>query len=203
MSAECANYHAFCHECKQGSSFTFSHETTLSLVAKNLKRDFDATVNTRSSNWNDDEASEWSTVADDEEERDEDVVVEEKTRVDCHEIVGKSVFELPPDLVFEPCPICFENIDKMINVVVNRCGHAFHASCMFEALDHAPGCPMCRVQLVQDYDEESDGEEEEEEEDGEEEEEEEDEDEGSEGDDQRYNPYADDYDYDYRFSFRR
>ena len=116
----------------------------------------------------------WITITDEEEEEEQ---------VNCHEIIGAPAFDMPANVAIDPCAICFENIDQMINVVVNRCGHSFHASCMFEALEHGPGCPMCRCQLVQFVDsEEEDEDYEDEVEEGEEEDEDEDE-EGEEEDD--------------------
>jgi hypothetical protein len=52
----------------------------------------------------------------------------------------------------------------MINITVTECGHTFHASCVFKAMERTVDCPMCRHQLLEvpeeedededDYDEE-------------------------------------------------
>jgi hypothetical protein len=114
--------------------------------ARNLQPDFDD-EHVQNHDPDQDDDDDWITIVADDEEQEEqegDVV-----HINCHEITGKPVFCMPVDATIDPCAICFENIDQMVNVVVNRCGHAFHASCMFEALEHGPGCPMCRCQLVQ------------------------------------------------------
>jgi hypothetical protein len=36
----------------------------------------------------------------------------------------------------------------MVNVTVTTCGHAFHSSCAFKALENNDCCPMCRHQLL-------------------------------------------------------
>ncbi len=140
---------------------------------RNLQADFEKERHNNTEQEDDDDADDdddWVTITS-EDEAEDDRPVKQVVVVDCHEITGKAIFDMPTDTTIEPCPICFENIDQMINVVVNRCGHAFHASCMFEALEHAPGCPMCRCQLVQmvDYDDDSDFEADDEAEDDEEE----------------------------------
>jgi hypothetical protein len=48
--------------------------------------------------------------------------------------------------VFGDCPVCY---DPMIaaNITITRCGHIFHASCMFDAIIRKKTCPLCRTVL--------------------------------------------------------
>jgi len=106
-----------------------------------------------------------------EEKTDEEASCEEtETESEKKEISQPLVpplFALPCGFEFPDCPICFDSI-SMVNVTVTTCGHVFHSSCVFEALDHGDSCPMCRNKLidngeVQDGDEEEDGDEDEDE----------------------------------------
>jgi hypothetical protein len=79
-----------------------------------------------------------------------DNVEEEQEEVplcDCTEVIAKPLFEAPIKL--GECCICFEDME-MVNFMVTRCGHAFHASCMFRTLEMNDNCPMCRTQLIPD-----------------------------------------------------
>ena len=83
------------------------------------------------------------------------------------------LFEAPIEL--GECPICYEEL-KMIDFTVTKCGHTFHSSCVFKAMEQNVDCPMCRCQLIEvQEDEDEDEEDEDNEEDQEEEEEEEEE----------------------------
>jgi len=84
------------------------------------------------------------------------------------------LFEAPIPL--GECPICYEEL-KMIDFTVTKCGHTFHSSCVFKAMEQNVDCPMCRCQLLEVQEEEDEDEEGEEGEDQEEGDEEEDEDE--------------------------
>lgn len=68
------------------------------------------------------------------------------------------------EIAAEPCPICFEKIEDDLNITITTCGHKFHSSCIFTALERSDNCPLCRNQLVEmnvasDDDESDDGEE--------------------------------------------
>lgn len=45
------------------------------------------------------------------------------------------------------CSICYRDME-LINLTVTRCGHTFHASCLFQSFEYSPMCPICRTQLV-------------------------------------------------------
>jgi len=81
----------------------------------------------------------------------------EEPKVDVSKPLVEPLFALPCGFQFSECAICYEAID-MVNVTVTTCGHTFHSSCAFKALEHADCCPMCRHQLidepVEDEDEE-------------------------------------------------
>lgn len=83
------------------------------------------------------------------------------------------LFEAPIPL--GECPICYEEL-KMIDFTVTKCGHTFHSSCVFKAMEQNVDCPMCRCQLleIQEEEDEDDDEEGEEGEDQEEDQEDED-----------------------------
>ena len=88
----------------------------------------------------------------------------------------EALFEAPIPL--GECPICYEEL-KMIDFTVTKCGHTFHSSCVFKAMEQNVDCPMCRCQLleVQEYEESVD------EEEGEDQEDQEDDDDDSDDED--------------------
>ena len=60
------------------------------------------------------------------------------------------------------CPICFETMNKMKNIIKTECGHEFHSNCFLTNVAHNGfGCPCCRKELAtyperdkeEDYDE--------------------------------------------------
>lgn len=50
------------------------------------------------------------------------------------------------DQTFGDCPVCY-NLLEMRNLTITRCGHVFHASCLFDSLKRKNKCPMCRGNL--------------------------------------------------------
>ena len=79
---------------------------------------------------------------------------------DCHKAIAKPLFNAPVEL--GECPICYDEL-TMVNFTVTRCGHAMHASCVFDSLEYRTDCPLCRTQLVlekKDKDEDEDEDEE-------------------------------------------
>jgi len=94
-----------------------------------------------------------------ESEAEEEVVVEEKPKIDVSKPLVEPLFALPCGFQFPECAICYEQIE-MVNVTVTTCGHAFHSSCAFKALENNDCCPMCRHQLLDApaEDDESEGE---------------------------------------------
>jgi hypothetical protein len=87
------------------------------------------------------------------------------------------LFEAPIPL--GECPICYEEL-KMIDFTVTKCGHTFHSSCVFKAMEQNVDCPMCRCQLLEVQEDEEDEDEEGEEGEDQEDEDEEEESEGEE-----------------------
>lgn len=91
----------------------------------------------------------------------QEIVTENNDQEEQGEQVSKPpVVERPP--LFEApvqlgdCPICYESL-KMIDFTVTKCGHTFHSSCVFRALEENTDCPMCRCELVPvSYDPEDD-----------------------------------------------
>ena len=122
----------------------------------------------------DDESEAWVEEEDHQEEEEP-----EKPKVDVSKPLVEPLFALPCGFTFPECAICYEPIE-MVNVTVTTCGHVFHASCAFKALDRADCCPMCRHQLVDELPEEEDDESE----GGEDEDEEEDEDQDEDGEEE-------------------
>lgn len=100
-----------------------------------------------------DDDNDWSTIASETQEDDDadEIEVEEEPVVppqcDCHETIAQPICALPEGFSLGECPICYDDI-KMINMTVSRCGHIFHASCIFACLERRIDCPMCRTQLV-------------------------------------------------------
>ena len=88
---------------------------------------------------------------DDEDDYDADEVnveieIEKTIPCDCHKSIAQPLFELPIHL--DQCAICYEDL-SMVNITVTRCGHTFHSSCVFNALEYGEHCPMCRTQLIE------------------------------------------------------
>jgi hypothetical protein len=48
--------------------------------------------------------------------------------------------------VFGDCPVCYE-LMVAADLTITRCGHIFHASCMFDAINRKKNCPLCRTVL--------------------------------------------------------
>ena len=89
------------------------------------------------------------------EEADEEEKKEKICEVDCSVCTAKPLFTVPEGVNINECPICYECID-MIYVTIARCGHTFHASCLFKALELKTDCPMCRIQLINILEEDDD-----------------------------------------------
>jgi hypothetical protein len=93
----------------------------------------------------------WQQLPGNNEDEDEDEDEEEKKEkvceVDCSVCTAKPLFAVPEGVNLDECPICYECIE-MVNVTIARCGHTFHASCLFKALELKTDCPMCRTQLI-------------------------------------------------------
>jgi len=107
----------------------------------------------------------------------------EKPKVDVSKPLVEPLFALPCGFQFSECAICYEAID-MVNVTVTTCGHTFHSSCAFKALEHADCCPMCRHQLIDEpVEEDEEGSEE-----GSEDQEDDEDDEDQEGDEEDSRP---------------
>lgn len=45
------------------------------------------------------------------------------------------------------CPICMEALTKT-NHIVGKCGHQFHANCLFQNLAYSKACPCCRKTVM-------------------------------------------------------
>jgi len=71
----------------------------------------------------------------------------EAPKIDVSKPLVEPLFALPCGFQFPECAICYEQIE-MVNVTVTTCGHTFHSSCAFKALENNDCCPMCRHQLV-------------------------------------------------------
>lgn len=121
-----------------------------------------------------DEEETWETDSDSSEEFepenlepafDAEAQEPEKPKIDISKPLVEPLFALPCGFTFPECAICYEQIE-MVNVVVTTCGHSFHASCAFKALENNDCCPMCRHQLLdapifeEEEDEDEEGEEE-------------------------------------------
>jgi len=143
-------------------------------VARRLERDFDGAVGDDSVmvtiDLNDDDDVSLNddddvSLNDDDDEslNDDEILIDGqvykkncKPNCDCSELTADPIFPLPNGVVLE-CPICFDSIE-MINMTVTRCGHTFHASCAFNAVERNICCPMCRTQLMNFEEDDSDDE---------------------------------------------
>ena len=48
------------------------------------------------------------------------------------------------------CPICMENINGNVNMVITECGHCFHTNCLMTNVAHNGfGCPFCRTKMTE------------------------------------------------------
>ena len=82
----------------------------------------------------------------DDDEVNVEIEIERSIQCDCHKSIAQPLFELPIHL--DQCAICYEEL-SMVNITVTRCGHTFHSSCVFNALEYGEHCPMCRTQLIE------------------------------------------------------
>jgi len=126
----------------------------------------------------DDESEAW-VEAEEHQEEELQELEPEKPKVDVSKPLVEPLFALPCGFSFPECAICYEPIE-MVNVTVTTCGHTFHSSCAFKALEMNDCCPMCRHQLIDTPPEEEEEEEDEDEEDEDQDDEEESVDEGEE-----------------------
>lgn len=142
----------------------YGDESMIRALAEEIRRDQDTALEAGTQRLLD----AYSSEPGDSEPEEEDP---EKPKVDVSKPLVAPLFALPCGFAFPECAICYEPIE-MVNVAVTTCGHAFHASCAFRALDRADCCPMCRHQLVdeppEEDEEESEGGEDEDDEDEEE-----------------------------------
>jgi transcription elongation factor Elf1 len=60
----------------------------------------------------------------------------------------------PPSLTIIPnesnCSICMESMNNHSNVIITKCGHSFHSSCILKMSDKTDTytCPICRSNLI-------------------------------------------------------
>ena len=47
------------------------------------------------------------------------------------------------------CPICYNDIDSVLNVCVTSCGHKFCLTCLTRSLKTNDSCPVCRGNIKQ------------------------------------------------------
>lgn len=52
------------------------------------------------------------------------------------------------NVVDEMCCICLENFTKEDDVVILKCNHNFHRSCISESFKYQQKCPLCRCEIV-------------------------------------------------------
>ena len=53
------------------------------------------------------------------------------------------------DNTYIDCPICFETIDFVINIVITECKHTFHCSCLMKHIvNNNFHCPCCRIKMA-------------------------------------------------------
>ena len=62
--------------------------------------------------------------------------------------MDKTVYPPLVNCVEEPCqthncPICMEDL-KQTDLIITRCGHQFHGTCMLKHMRKHDNCPMCR-----------------------------------------------------------
>jgi uncharacterized protein YbaR (Trm112 family) len=89
------------------------------------------------------------------EENAEEEVEEEKPKIDVTKPLVGPLFALPCGVKIPECAICMDDIE-MVNMTITTCGHTFHASCVFRALENNETCPLCRHPLVDVSEEEED-----------------------------------------------
>ena len=103
---------------------------------------------------------------------DESIDEEQEHNQEKPEFIEKPpLFDAPIPL--GECPICYEDL-KMIDFTVTKCGHTFHSSCVFKAMEQNVDCPMCRCQLIEIHEDQEDEDQEDEEDEDQEDEEDED-----------------------------
>lgn len=155
FARECRSDHRFYHRQANPDEY----ESDSDIEPTELQQAFDDAADDDD---DDDDDANWTDI--DENEEQGEAVEPAAPPCNCHEVIAEPLFTAPIEI--DRCAICFEDI-TMINVTITRCGHAFHASCAFEAIGNNVDCPMCRTQLanVPVFEEEDEEEEEEEDED--------------------------------------
>lgn len=58
------------------------------------------------------------------------------------------------------CVICYESLSTTKNICITECGHEFCFSCMMKHVQRNNGCPMCRMTIIEEVDEDSEDDEE-------------------------------------------
>ena len=67
----------------------------------------------------------------------------ESSEADIDEVIHDSIVEIC-------CPICFEELYGIVNIVTTECGHKYHTNCLMKSVAHNGfGCPYCRHQLAE------------------------------------------------------
>lgn len=62
-------------------------------------------------------------------------------KIDSNEMIKKTPCE---------CPICYELLGET-NVCITKCGHKFCIGCLFKHSERSNDCPMCREQIVDNF----------------------------------------------------
>lgn len=47
----------------------------------------------------------------------------------------------------DTCPVCLEKLGVADETATLRCGHMFHACCIYQWFDSNLNCPMCRLKI--------------------------------------------------------
>jgi Zinc finger, C3HC4 type (RING finger) len=89
--------------------------------------------------------AEVSTVLDDEESIWTDGEGEEEQEEEDEGPMCQPIFTAPIPL--GECPICMDTLE-MVNFTVTKCGHSFHATCLFRSVEDSSDCPLCRKRLT-------------------------------------------------------
>ena len=67
----------------------------------------------------------------------------------CNEETNK-MFEKINSKTSCECPICYEQLGET-NVCITKCGHKFCIGCLFKHSERSNDCPMCREQIVDNF----------------------------------------------------
>ena len=83
-------------------------------------------------------------------EQEEEYILEEMDfyeRIDIKNIKSEEEKKIKRANETKNCPICYNEVEGVLNVCVTSCGHKFCLTCMTKSIKINDSCPVCREQI--------------------------------------------------------